>query len=493
MTSAARHADCDHGARGDCVLDTDNVVLDTAPVADDADVSQPDSPGVLAVDDEPTFLTSLSRLLRPYGLRILTADNGAGAIALLEQHAESIGVVVTDYTMPSMNGAELLGVVRLRWPDITRVLLTGNADMASAAAAVNEGGLSSLFTKPVKPEEFRQAITQALAHHRSLVETRRLRNLADEQATRLELWNERLETLVAERTADLERANVSLRKGMLETVRLLLVLLQQRLPRRTAHYKAVARLAGRLAERAAQPPDEVRAIQAAALIHDIGLIGLPDALLRPGLVPLTRRLEYEHHAILGQQMLTSVEQLSEMAGWIRHHHERWDGAGYPDRLVGRAIPLPSQLIALAAGFNDAIAREGGSAAGWRWTQSQAGEFDPALVEYLDDEIDGRPSDSPPDPGANPPQPTLTSASRLVPGGQIQTSPSEQESNGFDVNELPMRRLRAGMVLAESILMTSGVILLREGETLTDRQIERLRALVAEGKVNDDDTISVLMH
>ena len=84
--------------------------------------------------------------------------------------------------------------------------------------------------------------------------TRRLRELADDQATRLEVWNARLETLISERTQELERANVSLRKGMLETVRLLLVMLQQRLPHRTAHYKAVARLAGRLAERAGQPP-----------------------------------------------------------------------------------------------------------------------------------------------------------------------------------------------------------------------------------------------
>ena len=68
-----------------------------------------------------------------------------------------------------------------------------------------------------------------------------------------------------------------------------------------------------------------------------------------------------------------------MAGWIRHHHERWDGAGYPDRLAGDAIPRASQIIAIAAGFNDALAREGGSAASWRWTQSGAGEFDPCRL------------------------------------------------------------------------------------------------------------------
>jgi response regulator RpfG family c-di-GMP phosphodiesterase len=476
------------------MLDTDNLPTDAAPAVDEADVYQSSPSGVLVVDDEPVLLTALSRLLRPSGRRILVADSGASAITLLERDAESIGVVVSDYTMPGMTGAEFLGVVRLRWPDITRILLTGNADIASASAAVNEGGLSSLFTKPVQPEEFRQAITQALAHHASLVETRCLRRIADDQAARLELWNARLETLIGERTRDLESANVSLRKGMLETVRLLLVLLQQRLPRRIPHYKAVARLAGRLAERAERPPEEVRAIQAAALIHDIGLVSLPDALLNPGLVPITRRGEYERHAILGQQMLSSVEELAEMANWIRHHHERWDGTGYPDRLAGSAIPLASQLIALAAGFNEAVAREGGSAASWRWMQSEAGEFNPVLVRHLDDDINSRPSRTTPDSEAHSDKLTRTPESQQLPrfelGQTLHTFQSEQDWKDFDMSVLPLRRLRAGMVLGQPIVMGSGIILLREGETLTDRTLERLFNLVTEGKVTDTDAVTV---
>jgi response regulator RpfG family c-di-GMP phosphodiesterase len=451
--------------------------------------------GVLAVDDEPSLLTALTRLLRPYGLRILTANSGATAIALLEEQSESIGVVISDYTMPGMTGAELLHVVRTRWPDITRVLLTGNADMASASAAVNEGGLSSLFTKPLQPDEFREAITQALAHHRSLVETRRLRKLADDQAVRLEQWNARLESLVGERTEELERANGSLRKGMLETVRLLLVLLEQRLPQRTPHYKAVARLAGRLAERAGQLPEDVRAIQAAALIHDIGLVGLPDALLRPGPVPLTSRVEYEKHAVLGQHMLSSVEQLGDMARWIRHHHERWDGKGYPDRLSGPEIPLPSRLIALAAGFNDAIARDGGSAASWRWAQNTAGEFDPALVECLEAEVSNRPiAAAEADAGKSTTSPGRAAGAqatvRVDPENRMHLDPRRQNWKPSE-NSVPMRHLRAGMVLAQPIQTAAGGILLREGETLTNRQIERLHALVAEGKVSDEYGVVVL--
>jgi response regulator RpfG family c-di-GMP phosphodiesterase len=199
------------------------------------------------VDDEPLVLSALSRLVRPDGVRLLTAASGEEALALLEEQASSIGVIISDYAMPRMNGAELLQAVRRRWPDITRVLLTGNADLPSAARAVNEGELSRLYTKPWEPDEFRQAVAQALDQHRVVVDNRRLRALADEQALRLEQWNQRLEGLVAERTAELERANVRLQRGLLESVRMLLIALEQRLPQRSAQCKEVARLAGQLA------------------------------------------------------------------------------------------------------------------------------------------------------------------------------------------------------------------------------------------------------
>jgi response regulator RpfG family c-di-GMP phosphodiesterase len=345
-------------------------------------------PGILAVDDEPALLSALTRLMRPDGIRVFTATSGAEALAMLEEHAADVGVVVSDYTMPEMTGAELLGTIRLRWPDITRVLLTGNADLATAARAVNAGKLSSLQTKPWQPDEFREALREALDHHLALSESRRLRQLADAQAVRLEQWNQRLEALVAERTEGLQQANASLQRGVFETVRLLLVLLQQRLPRRTEHYRETARMAGRLAERCHLPADEVRAIQAAALIHDIGLVGLPDNLLRgpAGQLPVAGRDEYQRHSLIGQQMLNSIDPLTEMGRWIRHHHERWDGRGYPDRLAGSAIPLPARIISLAAGISEAIAREGGTAPSWRWNQEGADEFDPALQILLNDEL-----------------------------------------------------------------------------------------------------------
>ncbi|HTD78842.1 MAG TPA: HD domain-containing phosphohydrolase, partial [Chloroflexota bacterium] len=122
--------------------------------------------------------------------------------------------------------------------------------------------------------------------------------------------------------------------------------------------------------------ERARWVQVAALVHDIGLIGLPDQVLRrtPALLPPQERAQYERHPMLGQSMLSTVEPLAEMGTWIRHHHERWDGNGYPDHLVGTAIPLASRVIALLDGYVEAAAREGGTAVIWRREQKNSGAF-----------------------------------------------------------------------------------------------------------------------
>jgi hypothetical protein len=204
-------------------------------------------------------------------------------------------------------------------------------------------------------------------------------------------------------------------------------------------------------------------------------------------------------------MLSGVEQLGGMAGWIRHHHERWDGTGYPDRLVGQAIPLASRVIALAAGYNDALARDGGSAATWRWKQGIAGEFDPELVSLLEDEINNRPSGTAAaEAAAKIPNLTLPSVPRVGAGGEkegliaepdvakgigkeawIDDPKRKRASNPLE-EMVPVRRLRPGMVLGQSITMASGgAILLKHSETLTKRQIDHLLTLVASGKVSGE--------
>jgi DNA-binding NarL/FixJ family response regulator len=129
----------------------------------------------LLVDDDPGFLNALSRLLRAAGIHVLTAGDGQQALTLLHRHAESIGVVVSDYSMAQMNGAELLRAVNLNWPEIARVLLTGNADLRSVAEAVNEGQISGLFLKPADPGDLQREVIRLIEAHRLVTENRSLR------------------------------------------------------------------------------------------------------------------------------------------------------------------------------------------------------------------------------------------------------------------------------------------------------------------------------
>ncbi|HLZ28792.1 MAG TPA: HD domain-containing phosphohydrolase [Chloroflexota bacterium] len=412
------------------------------------------TPTVLIIDDEPTVLSSLTRLLRPDGIRLLCAGSGDQALALLEECGESVSVVMTDYTMPGMDGADLLHAVSTRWPDITRILLTGNADMPAAARAVNEGHVSRLCTKPWRPDELRQAINEAIHQNTVIRENRRLRILADQQAVRLEHWNTRLETLVAERTSELSSANASLQRSLLDSVRLLVTFLEQRLPDQAARGREVARLSGRLAERAMLSAEDVRKIQVAAMIHDIGLLSLPESLSRRAPAELTHagRLQWQQHAELGQKLLSNVERLGDMGLWIRHHHERYDGTGFPDRLGGAAIPFPARIMALASGYLD-VARAPATVTQWLQQQYHVGEFDPDLIELLGAELRGE---------------------------------------RVRVKELAVlvADLKPGMVPADTIRATSGAIIISAGQALTAEVLERVQRFVVAGAL---EPLSVMLE
>jgi hypothetical protein len=190
-----------------------------------------------------------------------------------------------------------------------------------------------------------------------------------------------------------------------------------------------------------------------ALIHDVGLLGLPDAVVRraPSELPPGGRVQYQQHPVLGQRLLSSVAQLAQMALWIRHHHERWDGKGYPDGLAGLATPLPARLIALADGYLQALEQEGGTALRWRQAQPASGAYDPNLLPVLEDEVVGRPL-------------PLRSANQ----------------RRYSISDLA-----PGMVLSEPIRTAAGAILLQTAEVLTVEHIARLQNLVGRGVLTMD--------
>lgn len=317
------------------------------------------NPGtVLFVDDEPNILNSLKRLFRPTGFRILTAPGGQEGLDLLS--TESVDVVVSDMRMPQMDGAAFLKAVRERHPQIERILLTGFADMESTVSAVNEGGISRYLNKPWKDQEILSTVKDAVDRGRLQAEVVRLNALTAEQNAKLKDMNTELEARVLARTRDLQtaigkikEANASLKQNFLTTVRVFSDLVEMRSGHMAGHSRRVAQHARMLAKASGLDENATQNIMLAGLLHDIGKIGLPDELLgKPynTYKPEERSL-YIRHAERGEAALTAVSQLKAVCKLVRHHHEMWDGTGFPDKLAGLAIPLGAQILAIANDYD----------------------------------------------------------------------------------------------------------------------------------------------
>src|SRR5918996_3115541 len=155
-----------------------------------------------------------------------------------------------------------------------------------------------------------------------------------------------------EATRQLTDANPALERAGLSFASALVAALDARDRYTAGHSGAVAVYARDIAERLGLPEEEQQLAHLCGLVHDIGKVGLPPGLLeKPGALTLEERRQMEEHSEIGERILTNVEDYQEIARIVRHHHERWDGNGYPDRVVGGEIPLLSRIIAVADAYN----------------------------------------------------------------------------------------------------------------------------------------------
>ena len=153
-------------------------------------------------------------------------------------------------------------------------------------------------------------------------------------------------------TDDLAEANVRLERANLSFVRSLVTTLDARDRYTAGHSAAVAIYARDIAERLGLSEDSQQLAHVCGLVHDVGKIGLPAGLLeKPGALTLAERRVMETHSEIGERILAEVEDFNDIATIVRHHHERWDGQGYPDNRAGDDIPLISRIIAAADAYN----------------------------------------------------------------------------------------------------------------------------------------------
>ncbi|MFP5417701.1 MAG: HD domain-containing phosphohydrolase [Gammaproteobacteria bacterium] len=315
---------------------------------------------LLLVDDEPNILASLNRLLRAEGYAIRTAESGTRALELLGE--EAADVIVSDMRMPGMNGAEFLKHARERWPDSVRLLLTGFSDAESTISAVNEGGIHAYLTKPWDETHVLQAIRSAVERKRLVDERNALLALTARQNEELTFLNEGLEDAVRARTAELrqsatflELGNKKLKENFHASLCVLSNLIELRQGNMSGHGKRVADLARKMAVRLNLREQEVNDITVAGLLHDIGKIGWTDVMFqKPFNVEFTveeRQLAMKHPGIAAK-LLADLENMRNPALIIQHHHEHFNGRGYPDSLAGLDIPIGARILAVADDYDE---------------------------------------------------------------------------------------------------------------------------------------------
>ena len=429
----------------------------TAMPSEGADAPQAPEPppSLLFVDDEPNILNALRRLFHGKGYRLLLADGGAAALETLER--EAVDLVISDMRMPGMDGARFLEQVRARWPAVVRILLTGYADIGSTIAAINRGEIYRYIAKPWDDNDIVLIVRDALAHKRLEQENVRLLALTRQQNESLRELNSGLEAKVAERTAALQRAmtqveqaNKNLKKNFLNTVHAFSGLIEMREGSLGGHSRRVADHARILARRMGLDEASIQEVMLAGLLHDIGKIGLTDELLKKPFNALTadERALMVRHPVTGELALTAVDALKGAATLIRHHHERFDGTGYPDGLQGFAIPLGARILAVANEYDalqvgTLVNRPLSAAEARTFLLDNSGKrYDPQVVKEL--------------------LTLLAQATRHV------------------ATELPLRpaALRPGMALGRDLAHRDGYLLLARGFVLDAKMIEQLARLEA---------------
>jgi len=271
---------------------------------------RPDALPILAVDDEPALRKLVQAGLQMLGYKVDVASSVDEAMTCLRTRPYSL--VLSDYHMPGGSGLDLLGYVTAVYPDLPFIMLTGHGETSLARDAITSGALDFL-TKPFDIAQLGRAIE--LNHARLLRDRARASELTSEI--------------------------------MSGTIRALVAAVDAKDPHTACHSERVTRLALRLGGAIGLPADRLRVLEFAALLHDVGKIGVPEAiLLKPGPLDEAEWVVMQQHPVRSAQIVGQVGQLAEVAGIVRHHHERIDGAGYPDALAGDAIPMLSRLIAV---------------------------------------------------------------------------------------------------------------------------------------------------
>jgi response regulator RpfG family c-di-GMP phosphodiesterase len=328
-------------------------------------------------------------------------------------------------------------------------MLTGYSDIKVAMAAINRGGAYRYISKPWDDEEFICVIKDAVKRYNLIKENQRLTEIVKKQNEEMRHWNLKLARIVQEQTIEIVNKNQRLKENFDDTIIAFSKLLELRNSSIRHHSKNVCEMSVQVAKKMNLPEDEIENIRIASLLHDIGKIGLSDSLLTKDFEEMTARevREYMFHPIRAQAVIDPIENLRNAGILIRHHHERFNGHGFPDKLMGKNIPLGSRIISVADFMDKTIGKFTGDKvvkfAMNKLKEELMRNFDPQIYNLIEEAA-------------------TDVYHRTLPSPDI----LEQELHLEDLNP--------GMIISRDIVSGSGFPFLGKGTELTEKNINAIK-------------------
>ncbi len=302
---------------------------------------------IVLVDDHPQSQEDLRRAVEEAvgpEMEILcagSAEEGLGLLYRIRSEGKQLDIVITSQMLPGIPGTRFLEIVHSQFPGVIKILLSARPSLEEAVYAFNNAGLDRYIAKPWEPEDLKFTVTSLLRQAAMRRNNERL--LVDLQKRNAEL---------REALKELKEAKQEVENSYLSAIQSLAVALEAKDRYTAGHSQRVSRFAMMIARGLELPAPEVRIIGQIGLLHDIGKIGMDDKVLnKPDKLTPEEFEMVKQHPVIGAQILAPVRSLEGHISGIRHHHESWDGRGYPDGLQGEAIPFTARIVCLADSFD----------------------------------------------------------------------------------------------------------------------------------------------
>lgn len=395
----------------------------------------PAKPRILVVDDEEIVLAALRETLVRAGYDVCAVPDAVRGLGFV--HTMPFAAIISDQQMPRMSGLDFLAQAKVLQPDASRILITAVLTLGTVIEAINTGEIYRFIVKPWLREELLATVTNAVHRHELLRRNTELQSATQACNLQLSIANHTLAEQV--KLAELQR--LALTEQVREHTEVMARALRASHPLLGCRARRTQEVCRALAETCALPESDANSLLLAAGLHDLGLLAAPHELVRrwlhePEELSQDELAAIRLHPVAGQEMLATGPALAPAAETVRWHHEHFDGTGFPDGLAGDQTPWLARLLAVAAAFADSPGPD--SAAIEQIKLASGSRFDPDAVRAF---------------------------LRAVPQARV---PRPER-------EVLLGELQPGMVLASAIYTAHGLMLVPEGQPLSEPAIDKLRS------------------